>query len=428
MLLLILHLKRPSRRPSRRAGRRGHVEGTTSRDGGVARGRQARDLADRMERAKGIEPSPRAWEAGPGRAVTSGSRIHCRSAAYASDRHCPSVTAGDPCYGHVQGTDSALRPVEDPEHDPSRAGASSSVARRWRRIGRLPGRAQTGPLLGVVLHVPPWSRSWRECGPWSPPTGCSTTGCSRPCAAERRPHQLAVVLAVHQQPFGVWYHSGPVAHRRLAALRDGDLHPGPVALHRHQERAAEAALQQGDRRRSPRGPPAGARPRTRAARQPSPARRRPGAPWPTPARAGRPARRAARRIVAASPRTAVLVLTMFGDDDSVFAAMRAGARGYLRKGAGQAEIVQSIQAVARGEAVFGPAVAGRVLAYFSGPPPAPAERSPNSPSGNGKCWSCWPAGSSTPRSLDALGSAPKRSATTSATSSPSCRSPTARKR
>ncbi len=82
---------------------------------------------------------------------------------------------------------------------------------------------------------------------------------------------------------------------------------------------------------------------------------------------------AARRIVAASPHTAVLVLTMFSDDDSLFAAMRAGARGYLLKGAGQVEIVQSIQAVARGEAVFGPAVANRVLAYFSGPPPAPAE-------------------------------------------------------
>jgi DNA-binding NarL/FixJ family response regulator len=74
---------------------------------------------------------------------------------------------------------------------------------------------------------------------------------------------------------------------------------------------------------------------------------------------------ATRRIVAASPHTAVLVLTMFSDDDSVFAAMRAGARGYLLKGAGQVDIVQSIQAVARGEAVFGPAVANRVLVTSS---------------------------------------------------------------
>jgi DNA-binding NarL/FixJ family response regulator len=85
---------------------------------------------------------------------------------------------------------------------------------------------------------------------------------------------------------------------------------------------------------------------------------------------------ATRRIIAASPHTAVLVLTMFSDDDSVFAAMRAGARGYLLKGAGQVEIVQAIQTVARGEAVFGPAIADRVLAYFSGPPPAPAEAFP----------------------------------------------------
>ena len=85
---------------------------------------------------------------------------------------------------------------------------------------------------------------------------------------------------------------------------------------------------------------------------------------------------ATRRITAASPHTAVLVLTMFSDDDSVFAAMRAGARGYLLKGAGQVEIVQAIQTVARGEAVFGPAIADRVLAYFSGPPPAPAEAFP----------------------------------------------------
>ena len=85
---------------------------------------------------------------------------------------------------------------------------------------------------------------------------------------------------------------------------------------------------------------------------------------------------ATRRIIAASPHTAVLVLTMFSDDDSVFAAMRAGARGYLLKGAGQVEIVQAIQTVARGEAVFGPAIADRVLAYFSSPPPAPAEAFP----------------------------------------------------
>jgi DNA-binding NarL/FixJ family response regulator len=74
---------------------------------------------------------------------------------------------------------------------------------------------------------------------------------------------------------------------------------------------------------------------------------------------------ATRRIVTASPHVRVLVLTMFDDEDSVFAAMRAGARGYLLKDADQAEIARAIEAVADGEAIFGPAVATRVLAYFA---------------------------------------------------------------
>ena len=58
------------------------------------------------------------------------------------------------------------------------------------------------------------------------------------------------------------------------------------------------------------------------------------------------------------------------DDDSVFAAMRAGARGYVLKGAEQHEIARAISAVAAGEAIFGPGVATRVLAYFAAPPRA----------------------------------------------------------
>jgi DNA-binding NarL/FixJ family response regulator len=81
---------------------------------------------------------------------------------------------------------------------------------------------------------------------------------------------------------------------------------------------------------------------------------------------------ATRQIVAASPHVGVLVLTMFEDDDSVFAAMRAGARGYLLKGAGQDEILRAVRAVGSGEAIFGPAIAERVLEYFSGPQPATA--------------------------------------------------------
>lgn len=81
---------------------------------------------------------------------------------------------------------------------------------------------------------------------------------------------------------------------------------------------------------------------------------------------------ATRELARAAPNVAVLVLTMFDDDDSVFAAMRAGARGYLVKGAEQEEIARAIRAVASGEAIFGPGVALRVLAFFSATPPAAA--------------------------------------------------------
>jgi DNA-binding NarL/FixJ family response regulator len=60
-----------------------------------------------------------------------------------------------------------------------------------------------------------------------------------------------------------------------------------------------------------------------------------------------------------------LVLTMLADDDSVFAALRVGARGYLLKGAGQAEIVRAVQTVADGGGVFGASVARRVMDHFS---------------------------------------------------------------
>jgi DNA-binding NarL/FixJ family response regulator len=76
---------------------------------------------------------------------------------------------------------------------------------------------------------------------------------------------------------------------------------------------------------------------------------------------------ATRRIVVTSPHIAVLVLTMYEDDESVFAALRAGARGYLLKGADRSEIVRAIRAVASGEAIFGPAVARRVMAFFAAP-------------------------------------------------------------
>jgi DNA-binding NarL/FixJ family response regulator len=86
---------------------------------------------------------------------------------------------------------------------------------------------------------------------------------------------------------------------------------------------------------------------------------------------------ATRHIVFGSPHIAVLVLSMFEDDDSVFAALQAGARGYLLKGAPKAEVIRSIRAVASGEAIFGPAIARRLMGYFAAPrPTTPAHAFP----------------------------------------------------
>ena len=79
---------------------------------------------------------------------------------------------------------------------------------------------------------------------------------------------------------------------------------------------------------------------------------------------------ATSRIRAQHPRTAILIVTML-DDDSVFAAMRAGARGYLLKGAEPAETLRAIRAVASGEAIFSPGAAKHVMDYFAYPPVAP---------------------------------------------------------
>ena len=79
---------------------------------------------------------------------------------------------------------------------------------------------------------------------------------------------------------------------------------------------------------------------------------------------------ATRRILRTSPHIAILVISMFEDGDSVFTALQAGARGYLLKGALKAEILRSIQAVASGEAIFGPSVAKRLMQYFAAPRPS----------------------------------------------------------
>ncbi len=79
---------------------------------------------------------------------------------------------------------------------------------------------------------------------------------------------------------------------------------------------------------------------------------------------------ATREIARKSPGVRVLVVTLFEDDDSVFMALRAGARGYILKDADEEELARAIRAVGRGEAIFSPAVAERVLAYFASSSPA----------------------------------------------------------
>ena len=74
---------------------------------------------------------------------------------------------------------------------------------------------------------------------------------------------------------------------------------------------------------------------------------------------------ATRRVLEASPDTAVLVLTMFEEAESVFAAVRAGARGYLLKGSDGAQTLRAIRAVANGEAIFGPEIARLLRGHFA---------------------------------------------------------------
>ncbi len=81
---------------------------------------------------------------------------------------------------------------------------------------------------------------------------------------------------------------------------------------------------------------------------------------------------ATRSILATSPHIAILILTMFEDDDFVFAALRAGARGYLLKGTMKADLLRAIQSAASGEAIFGAGIARRVIQYFAEARPANA--------------------------------------------------------
>ena len=85
---------------------------------------------------------------------------------------------------------------------------------------------------------------------------------------------------------------------------------------------------------------------------------------------------ATRQIRELVPDCRVLMVTMYDDDATVFTAMQAGAQGYLLKDAEQDDIVRAVHGVVAGEAIFGPGVAARVLAYFSDPPRAVAAESP----------------------------------------------------
>ncbi len=86
---------------------------------------------------------------------------------------------------------------------------------------------------------------------------------------------------------------------------------------------------------------------------------------------------ATRRVLDHNPRVGVVVLTMFEDDDSVAAAMRAGARGYVLKGAPPSEILKVLRAVAGGEAHFGPEIASRLVDFLApAKAPSPAEAMP----------------------------------------------------
>lgn len=74
---------------------------------------------------------------------------------------------------------------------------------------------------------------------------------------------------------------------------------------------------------------------------------------------------ATRRVLHSNPHIRILIVTMYEDDHSVFTAMRAGARGYLLKGASPDEVLRAIAAVGSGEAIFSPSIATRLIDFFA---------------------------------------------------------------
>ena len=125
---------------------------------------------------------------------------------------------------------------------------------------------------------------------------------------------------------------------------------------------------------------------------------------------------ATRRIVTGRPRTRVLILTMFEEDESVFAAMRAGARGYLLKGAARDEVLRAVRTIAAGEATFGPAIAERLTSYFAsaadGAPSCASRREEKPSSRPGRPGSRRRAGDRSPPRADRLCTTSRRGRST----------------
>ena len=134
---------------------------------------------------------------------------------------------------------------------------------------------------------------------------------------------------------------------------------------------------------------------------------------------------ATRRILDQTDDVNVLVMTMHDDDEAVFAAIRAGARGYQLKGAAQEETLRAIRSVANGEAIFGPAIADRLQRFLATPPASiPVSRSRSSPTASSRSCSSSHCARRMRRSRRRSSSARRRCGTTSRRSSRSSRSPT----